>query len=128
MKRILPSAVLASLLLLSGCGSDSSSSVATSSTVKVERGPILGAVVIDDNGHPRVGDSEGNNMTLPQFVESMKQDPDFAQNFEGSGSSGGGSSKSSAGGGRQKTIAADDDEGFIKNVEGIAKGEVSVSM
>lgn len=50
MKRILPSAVLASLLLLSGCGSDSSSSVATSSTVKVERGPILGAVVIDDNG------------------------------------------------------------------------------
>lgn len=83
------------------------------------------AVVVDEKGHPRIGDSEGGNMTLGQFVESLKVDPDFARVFDGSGSSGGGSTRSVAGGDSSKTIAADDSAAFMANLEGIADGSVN---
>ncbi len=61
MKTILPSAILATLLLLSGCGSsdstsDSEDSLSGSNTVTVERGPILGAIVIDSDGQEATQD------------------------------------------------------------------------
>ena len=81
--------------------------------------------MVDDKGHPRIGDSEGGNMTLGQFVESLKADPDYARVFDGSGSSGGGSTRSVAGGDSSKTIAADDSAAFMANLEGIADGSVN---
>ncbi len=60
MKTILSSALVASLLLFSGC-SDSSSSTPSSetslTTVTVERGPILGAVVLDAEGQQATQDA-----------------------------------------------------------------------
>jgi len=61
MKKILLSAIAtAALLALSGCSGDSESSLNTSksSTLQVERGPVLGAVVVDSNGSQAV---EGEN-------------------------------------------------------------------
>lgn len=64
--------------------------------------------VVDTKGNPRIGDSKGNPMTIAQLVEEMKQDPEFARNFEGTGSSGGGATRSTAsgGGGSVRIIAA----------------------
>ncbi len=59
MKTILPSAILATLLLLSGCGSSDTTSkdlLSTSNSVIVERGPILGAVVLDADGQQALQD------------------------------------------------------------------------
>jgi len=56
MKKILPTALLASLLLLSNC-SDNNNSNQTSSplnSVTVERGPILGAIVLDAEGQQAI--------------------------------------------------------------------------
>ena len=52
MQTILPSAILASLLLLSGCGGGGGSTADSTSlnSVTVERGPILGALVVDADG------------------------------------------------------------------------------
>lgn len=95
--------------------------------VKVEEGEDgFRAVVVDDRGMPRVGDSAGNPMSIKQLVEDMRQDPDFARNFEGSGSSGGGASRSTASGSGRNRIAADDPDAFLANLKEIASGEVEV--
>lgn len=92
----------------------------------IEKDGEFRAVVVDGKGNPRIGDSDGNPMSIQQFVGELKQDPDFARNFEGSGSSGSGASKSVAGGGGKSRIAAGDNKAFIDNLAGIAKGEVEV--
>ncbi len=83
--------------------------------------------VVDANGIERVTDGKGTKMTIPDLVSQMRQDPDFARNFEGSGSSGGGSSKSSGGAGGVGSVAAGDKQAFLANVEDIASGKVEVT-
>lgn len=86
------------------------------------------AAVVDAKGNPRIGDAEGNPMSIGQFVEELKQDPDFARNFDGSGSSGGGASRSTGSAGGKQRIAADDSDAFIQNVEKVASGEMEVEV
>ena len=47
--------------------------------------------VVDAEGNARVGDSEGNPMTIPQLVDEMKASDAFAPAFKGTGSTGTGS-------------------------------------
>jgi hypothetical protein len=84
--------------------------------------------VVDTKGNPRIGDAKGNPMTIAQLVDELRADPDFARNFEGTGSSGGGASRSNAsGGGRStKTIAAGDNDAMLANLDGILDGSVKV--
>jgi len=58
MKTILSGAILALILLLTACGSSDSdgNQITPSNTVIVERGPILGAIVIDDNNQTATQD------------------------------------------------------------------------
>jgi hypothetical protein len=66
-------------------------------------------------------------MTIAQLVEEMKQDTDFARNFEGSGSSGGGASKSTAGGsGAVKSIASTNSPEFLASLVDVASGKTTV--
>ena len=46
------------------------------------------ARVIDEHGHNRVKDGEGNFFNVDDLVESMKDLPDYAPAFEGTGQSG----------------------------------------
>lgn len=82
------------------------------------------AVVIDARGNERIGDARGTRMTIAQLVDELKQDADFARNFEGTGSSGGGASKSNASGGGARTIAASD---IAANLDGVLDGSVRVA-
>jgi hypothetical protein len=82
--------------------------------------------VVDAKGNQRIGDAKGAPMTIAQLVEEMKQDPDFALNFAGSGSSGGGASKSTAsGGGSPKVIAPSD---IMSHIADVAAGKAVVQM
>jgi hypothetical protein len=85
------------------------------------------AVVTDERGNPRIADGKGTPMSLDAYVEQELMTK-FPRAFEGTGSSGGGASKSTAGGGggSPSTIAAGDTAGFLKNLAGIAKGDVKV--
>ena len=83
--------------------------------------------VVDASGTERVTDGKGTKMTIKDLVSEMRQDPDFARNFEGSGSSGGGSSKSSGGAGGAGSVAAGDKQAFLSHVEDIATGKVEVT-
>jgi hypothetical protein len=95
--------------------------------VMQEEGQFV-ARVVDGKGNPRIGDAQGNPMTIKQLVDELKQDPDFARNFEGSGSSGGGAPRSNAGGGGGvKTIAAGDNAAFLANLDGILDGSVKIA-
>ncbi len=82
--------------------------------------------VVDAEGKVRIGGDQGLPMTIGQLVGEVRDDEEFMQNFDGTGSSGGGASKSSAGGGGTKVVAAGDEMAFMSNVEGIASGEVTV--
>lgn len=67
MKKVYMSGLVGALVLFSGCGPSSSTSgtnvdttsIATN-TIQVVRGPILGAIVRDNNGAGRVAKSDGN--------------------------------------------------------------------
>lgn len=83
--------------------------------------------VIDDTGQERLMDGKGKKMTIKDFVAELRQDPDFARNFEGSGSSGGGSSKSSGGAGGAGKIVRGDNKAFLANLDDIASGKVEVT-
>lgn len=82
--------------------------------------------VVDARGNPRIADGKGTPMTLKDLVGEMRNDPEFARAFDGTGSSGGGASKSNAGGGGARVVARDDNASFIANVEGIASGKAEV--
>lgn len=79
---------------------------------------------LTDDGKPMLKDRPG--IEVGKFVaEDLKKQ--YPELYNGSGSSGGGASRSTASGsGAPQTIAADDGEAFIANLEGIAKGTVSV--
>jgi len=54
--------------------------------------------VVDANGHPQIGDSNGNPMTVGQLVESMKSQATWSKAFPGKNKSGGGRSSDITGG------------------------------
>lgn len=83
--------------------------------------------VVDARGNQRIGDAKGSPMTIGQLVEEMKADPDFARNFEGSGSSGGGAPRSSGGAsGAVRQIASTNSTDFLSNLTDIASGKTKV--
>jgi hypothetical protein len=89
------------------------------------------AEVVNEKGEPRVGDSSGNPMTIPQFVDELKAMPDYAPAFDGSGSSGSGNkggntppAKNAAKG----SVNQSDLQGMSDNLEDIAAGKVTVNM
>lgn len=90
------------------------------------------AEVIDKDGNPRVGDAQGNPMTIPQLIQEMKKSDDFAAAFEGTGNSGGGSGGSGTTTNKQKTVAGkiqvsrSDQRAMNDNWEKIASGEAVV--
>ena len=86
------------------------------------------AEVIDADGNPRVGDGSGNPMTIPQLIAEMKTQDDFADGFQGSGSSGSGSK----GGDKnqhdkgQKTVTAAGSHVDNLDIAKVATGEIEV--
>ena len=89
--------------------------------------------VVDAQGNPRVGDSQGNPMTIPQLVEEMRNSTDFAPAFAGTGSSGSGNKGSTGGGastrsapGGKLLIDASDQAAINANWEKLASGEAEV--
>lgn len=89
--------------------------------------------VINDANEPRVGDSEGNPMTITQYIQEMKTQKTFAAAFPGANSTGSGGSGSSEGGTQQKTskgktVASSDGKAMSKSVEDIASGKTKVDM
>lgn len=48
------------------------------------------AKVIDKDGNPRIGDTQGTPMTIDQLVEELKADPEFLRGFDGNTVGGGG--------------------------------------
>jgi len=85
------------------------------------------AEVVDENGNPRVGDSQGNPMTIPQLVQEMKTQEEFSAGFNGTGHSGSGSgSQSGKPAGSSKRVSGSDLNAMGNNLEGIANGEVEV--
>ncbi|GAG17847.1 unnamed protein product, partial [marine sediment metagenome] len=89
------------------------------------------AEVVNEKGEPRVGDSQGNPMTIPQFVEELKGMDDYSPAFDGSGSTGSGNK------GDKKTVVKpankgsvnqSDLEGMSNSLEDIAEGKVTVNM
>jgi hypothetical protein len=64
-------------------------------------GDKYSAVVVDENGAPRVSMQTGSvaNMSIPELVESMKAIESYSPAFAGSGAAGSGAAGSSTGGG-----------------------------
>lgn len=93
----------------------------------VEQDGEFHARIVDDQGNVKIGKGQGSTpMTLPELIEEMRQDQEFAPAFRGSGSSGGGATKAAAGGGSQRVISADDGAAILANTKGILDGSVVV--
>ena len=90
------------------------------------------AEVVDIGGQPRLSPKAGkmDPMSVAELVEEMRGNDTYARAFDGTGASGSGSSRNAAGGGKPaggaKTVAKGDLAGMAANMEGIAKGEVTV--
>lgn len=82
--------------------------------------------VVDANGVQRVADGKGTAMTISMLVDELKADPDFARNFEGSGSSGGGASRSAGSAGGSKTVAMDDPS-YFGHLADIVAGKAEIA-
>jgi len=78
------------------------------------------AEVIDDQGTPRVGDAQGNPMTIPQLVAEMKGNETFGVAFDGTGSTG-------TGAGGEQTRTGKPPQGGKKTVQADAGGIIVVS-
>lgn len=89
--------------------------------------------VINDANEPRVGDSDGNPMTITQYIQEIKTQKTFAACFPGANSTGGGGGGHSEGGthkktSKGKTISASDGKAMSQSVEEIATGKTKVDM
>lgn len=90
--------------------------------------------VINKDGNMRIGDSQGNPMTITQLVQEMKSQDTFAAAFPGANSSGSGDSGDKGDGkppkntSKSKTISSSDRKAVSENLEKIASGEVEVTM
>jgi len=90
--------------------------------------------VVNDANEPRVGDSDGNPMTILQYIQELKTQKTFAPCFPGANSTGSGGNETSDSGkkkttkktGKVKTINASDGKAMSQNVDDIASGEVKV--
>ena len=85
------------------------------------------------DGTPRIGGSDGADMTVLQLVQEMKTQDTFAACFPGANSTGSGKSGSSGTGSTQKTgegktIAASDEKAMSNNLVDIASGKTKVDM
>ncbi len=96
---------------------------------EVDNGMFI-AQIIDEQGNPRVGDTNGNPMTIPQLVAKMSQDKAYAPLFQGANASGSGapaqSKTTSPSGGAVKTVSRTDQPAMNANIDGIADGSVKV--
>lgn len=61
-------------------------------------------VVVNAQGGERIGDSQGNPMTLTQLVEEMRNNEVFGRAFEASNAGGSGANNNNGGGGNSKTM------------------------
>lgn len=93
------------------------------------------AQVIDANGNARIGNTNGDSMTVTQLVTEMKEKPEYAGAFEGTGSSGT-DTKPAGSNDKQtitpkpgsKTISINDQDGLDNSLEGMASGETTVNF
>lgn len=105
----------------------------------VEKGGDYVAEVIDDKGTARVADGNGSPFTIDALVSELKNDPDYAPNFEASGASGGGAgggSGAGAGGGSDRRgagaggsvrkVSSHDQDAMNASIEDIATGKAVV--
>jgi hypothetical protein len=96
-----------------------------------ENGQFL-VEVVDREGNPRIGDAQGNPMTIPQLVDEMRASDVFARAFEPTGATGSGTTSSNGTGsvtpniGAKKTISRSDSRAIGQNLEAIASGEIRV--
>ena len=89
------------------------------------------AQVIDAEGNVRIGDAQGNPMTIPALVKELSENDDFASAFAGNGASGsgakgGGSPGGSGPSGGVKTVSRLDQVAINDNIDKIASGDVVV--
>ena len=88
------------------------------------------AEVVDTEGNPRIGDTNGNPMTIPQLVEEMRASDSFARAFDGSGATGSGATNNTATSGtttgRSRTISRFDQDSINASIEDIADGKVTI--
>jgi len=89
--------------------------------------------VTNEANEPRVGDSDGNPMTIVQYIQEMKSQKTFAAAFPGANATGSGVSGSSESGKLKrtdgsKTIAASDGRAMSASIDDIATGKTKVDM
>jgi hypothetical protein len=95
---------------------------------RTESGNFI-AEVVDTDGNPRIGDANGNPMTIPQLVDEMRASDSFARAFDGSGATGSGATNNTAPSGtagRSRTISRFDQDSLNANIEAIASGEATI--
>jgi len=89
--------------------------------------------VVYENQTPRIGDTDGNPMTITQLIGEMKGKDVFAGAFKGVNSNGSGNrgdnnstgTKTPAG---TKVVSAQDSKAMTANLDDIASGKVKVKM
>lgn len=84
-------------------------------------------VVVNEKGTPRIGDSQGNPMTLDQLVAEMKSNEVYGRAFEASPAGGSGAQNNGGGASGKRSVSARDQDALNANIEAIAKGEVVVT-
>lgn len=101
-----------------------------------EQGRLTAEVFNPRTGSPRAGDNQGNPLTIPQLIDEIKADKDYAVAFAGSGQTGSGAVSGSTGTPKRPTgattqkgvtyISASDQDAINRNWQGIAEGKVIV--
>jgi hypothetical protein len=87
------------------------------------------AKVVDAQGNPRIADLKGSPFTIAGLVEEFKTKPEWQPLFPASKNGGTGApGNSTAGPGGVRTIRQGDYESISANLEGIAKGEITVTQ
>lgn len=106
--------------------------VLTSTRMRQTDGGQFIVEVVDRDGNPRIGDAQGNPMTIPQLVDEMRASDVFSRAFEPTGATGSGMTSSNgspkpSGPGHSKTISRSDTRAIGQNLEAIASGEITLS-
>lgn len=95
------------------------------------------AQILDKNGNARIGDTQGNLMTMGQLVTEMKGNKEYASAFEGTGNSGtstepGGSTDTTTATtldkGETKVINSSDQDGLNTSLADLASGKTTVQF
>ncbi len=106
--------------------------VLTSTRMRQSDGGQFVVEVVDRDGNPRIGDAQGNPMTIPQLVDEMRASDTFSRAFEPTGATGSGTTPGNATGkgltpqGGIRTISRSDAKAMGQNLEAIASGEIKV--